>query len=106
MKVDAALDAIQFNDAVPVLEFRGYIYHLDYTGRTRGQLYYTKFEKDMKTAIHSVQMPYTKTFTVGETIDRGEGLQKKIGPLIDELPASAYSVVQCSKPSITVTKNV
>lgn len=106
MRVDVGLDAIQFNDAPPIFEWRGYVYHVDYTGRTRGQLYYTKFEKDMKTAIHSVQMPYTKTFTLGETIDRGEGLQKKLPPAITELPAIAYAVVKCEGPAVTITKNV
>lgn len=104
MKTDAALDAAQFHGAVPVFEFRGYVYHIDYTGRTRGQLYYTKFEKDLKTAIHSVQMPYSNTHTLGETIDRGEGLRAKIAPMINTLPAATYAIIQCDKPSVIINK--
>jgi len=100
MKVDKALDHAQFYGAIPVFEFRGYVYHIDYTGRVRGQLYYTKFEKDLKTAIHSVHMPYSTTFTLGETIDRGEGLQKKIEPMITVLPAAVYSIIQCGPTTI------
>ena len=103
MRIERALDEVQFYDAIPVFEFRGYVYHLDYTGRTRGQVYYTKFEKDLKTAIHSVMMPYSKNHTLGEVIDRGEGLQNKHGPLITILPAETFSIIQC-QPGVIINK--
>jgi len=103
MKIEMALDEIQFYDAIPVFEFRGYVYHIDHTGRTRGQLYYTKFEKDLKTPIHTVHMPYSKNHTLGEVIDRGEGLQKKHDPIVTILPAAVYSIIQC-KPGTIINK--
>lgn len=103
--IEEALDRIQFNDAVPVLEYRGYVYHIDYTGREFGNLYYTKFEMDMSTPIHSVDMPFSKMHTLGELLDRGEGLRQKMGPRITELPPLAYAIIQC-KTDLTIIKNV
>ena len=103
MKIERALDEIQFYNAIPVFEYRGYVYHIDHTARTRGQLYYTKFEKNLTDAIHSVKMPYSKNHTIGEVIDRGEGLQKKHEPLITMLPASTFSIIQCT-PGVIINK--
>lgn len=103
--IEEALNRIQFEDAVPVLEYKGFVYHIDYTGRKFGNLYYTKFEMDMVTPIHSVEMPFSKTYTVGELIDRGEGLRKKIAPKIEELPPLSFAVVECKTETI-IKKNV
>lgn len=94
MRVDDALDAVQFHGSIPVFEFLGNVYCLDYTGRVRGQVYYTKFEMDMRTPIHSVHMPYSNTHTLGEVIRRGEGLREKLDPDIDELPENAFRIIQ------------
>lgn len=102
--IEDALDKIQFEEAIPVLEWRGYVYFIDWKGRTRGQLYYTQFSLDLSTPIHSVEMPYSKTYTLGELIDRGEGLQKKLEPTIEVLPPLAYAVVQ-SKTDLSILKN-
>lgn len=102
--IEKALDKIQFEENVPVLEYRGHVYHIDYTGREFGNFYYTKFELDMATPIHSVEMPFSKMHTVGELIDRGEGLRQKIPPKIEELPPLAYAVIQC-KTDLTIIKN-
>ena len=105
LKIEEALDRIQFDDAVPVLEYRGFVYYIDYTGREFGNLYYTKFELDMTTAVHSVDMPFSKMHTLGELLDRGEGLRKKIDPKVTELPPLAYAIIQ-SKTDLTIIKNV
>ena len=104
LNIEDALDKIQFEEAIPVVEHRGFVYFIDYTGREFGNLYYTKFELDMSTAIHSVEMPYSKTFTLGELIDRGEGLQQKIEPKVTELPPLSYAVISC-KTDLTIIKN-
>lgn len=103
--IEKALDRIQFDGAVPVLEHRGHVYHIDYTGREFGNLYYTKFGMDMGEPIHSVDMPFSKMHTLGELLDRGEGLRQKIEPKIDTLPPLAYAIIQC-KSSPTIIKNV
>lgn len=103
MKIEKAFDEIQFNDAIPVLEFKGYVYFIDYEARSRGQLYYTKFEKDLTTPIHTVHMPYSKNHYLGEVLDRGEGLQKKLEPVVTILPAAVYSIIQC-KPGTIINK--
>jgi len=93
---------IQFEDAVPVTEWRGAVYHIDPTGRALGNLYYTRFTLDMATAVHSVEMPYSKMHTLGELLDRGENMQNKVPPKIEELPPLAYAVVVCkTEPIIT-----
>ena len=102
MRINEALDNIQFEESVPILEFRGFIFHIDISGRPRGQFYYTKFEMDLKTPIHSVHMPFSSALTIGETIDRGEGLQLKIAPMITTLPLETYAIVNTpAKPFIT-----
>lgn len=102
MKIVQALNAINVDNAVPVIEFRGYLFHIDVSGYGRGMLYYTKFEKDARTPIHSVHMPFATHLTLGETIDRGEGLQAKIVPMITELPEATNTVIDVpAKPIVT-----
>ena len=103
LNIEEALDRIQFEDAIPVLEYRGFVYHLEYIGRRMGNLYYTKFELDMSNPIHSVEMPFSKMHTVGELLDRGEGLQKKIGPRISTIPPLAFAIIK-NKTDMTIIK--
>lgn len=103
--IEKALDRIQFNDAVPVLEYRGAVFLIDYKGREFGNLYYTKFGLDMKDSIHSVEMPFSKMHTLGELLDRGEGLRKKIPPKTDTLPALAFSIIQVSSKTVIIKKD-
>lgn len=93
--IQDALDILQFNDGIPVVKFRGNVFVIDYEGRTRGCLYYTKFVPKSNTYVaeHSVSMPFSKQYTVGELLDRGEGMQSKIPPTVDSLPAEAYGIL-------------
>ena len=101
MKINQALDSIQFDGAVPICEYRGFMFLISDKGRGRGHLIYTKFEMDLKTAVHTVHMPFSSAHTLGEVLDRGEGMQEKLPPEETELPPETYAIVNTvAKPII------
>jgi hypothetical protein len=93
MRINPALDAIQFDGAVPICEHRGYMFLISTKGRVRGHLIYTMFEMDLKTSIHTVHLPYSTAHTLGEVLDRGEGLFDKLPPEESQLPPESYTIV-------------
>jgi hypothetical protein len=101
--IEAAFNSIELKGAVPVLEYKGYVYLIHPEFRTRGITKYTKFNPNMTDVIHSVALPYSKAHTVGEIIDRGEGLHNKQPPFATVLPALAFAVIECKdKPTIII----
>lgn len=100
-RINQALDLIQFDGAVPICEHRGYMFLISIDGRSRGHLIYTKFEMDLATAVHSVHMPFSSSHTLGEVLDRGEGMQDKLPPITTILPPETYAIVNTvAKPII------
>ena len=78
---------------VPVLLYKDFVYVIDSTARGRGCIYYTKFTKNAAEALHSVIEPFSYAHTIGELIDRGEGLRDKLPPMIEVIPPLGYTVI-------------
>lgn len=106
--INDALDHIQFDDAIPVVKYKLDVYVLDWTGRVRGTLYYTLFKAvgTSYVAKHSVSIPFSKQPTLGEVLDRGEGLRPKHEPRITSLPAEAFSILDYQGDEVIINRFV
>lgn len=91
--VKDAMNAIEFNNVPPVIEYHGYLFVIDYTARSRGQLYYTKFTGDATEALYTVHLPYSNAYNLGQLLDRGEGLGDRLDPAITTYPALGLALL-------------
>lgn len=91
--IKAALNAIEYNGVAPFLDYKAYLYVIDFTGRERGQFYYTKFTENGGEAIHSIHMPFSFSYSLGEQIERGEGLGIPLDPDITALPPEVIAAL-------------
>ena len=82
--VRKAMEAI-FCGASPTLYNSREIYVLSMEKYHIGMFVYTKFDRDL-TPLHSVEMPFSIAWRVGDLIMRGEGTRHKLEPIILEVP--------------------